>query len=106
MIMAKALADQLEVWGFDGEYIVFSAGSLGFGLDLRPLDVSCWEDVRLDDLARRTAQFLNRLPPRIDVQFVQDIQSGYAERLEQHVSLASPVASDLAELLMKERIAR
>jgi len=39
--MSVSLSDKLQVWGFEGNNIVYTDGSLGFALELNPLDVSC-----------------------------------------------------------------
>ena len=34
------LADQLEIWGVEDDYSVYTDGSLGFALSIEPQDVS------------------------------------------------------------------
>lgn len=74
--MSGVLADKLQVWGLEDDYIIFSDGSLGFCLEVQPIDVSCWDEVGMNDLHFGLCGFLNALPSGIDIQFIQDICSG------------------------------
>ncbi len=82
--MSDVLADKLQVWGFEKDFVIFTDGSLGFGLELTPLDVSCWKDDAVNSLAERTAQLLNGIPAHTDVQFIQEIVAGNAEIAAAH----------------------
>ena len=57
--MSQSLADQLQIWGFEGDTIVFSDASLGFGLDCIPVDLNSWSDDRINSYSERVGQFLN-----------------------------------------------
>ncbi len=74
--MTPILADNLQIWGFQDEFVVFSDGSYGCGLELTPVDVSCWDDNRIDNFANRICSFLNGLQPGTDIQFAQEITGG------------------------------
>lgn len=90
----KALADKLEVWGFESGFVIFSDGSLGFGLELSPLDVTCFNDERLDSLAGRISSFLNNLPEGLDLQFIQEVtrdNGGLFKKSQNLVSSGLPV---------------
>ena len=83
----NALADLLQVWGFQDNTIIFADGSLGCVLALDPVDVACWEDERVDGFAERLARFLNAVPAGVDVQFVQEIGTGNEDILSRNASL-------------------
>jgi conjugal transfer ATP-binding protein TraC len=100
------LADQLQIWGFEGDFTLFTDGSVGFALDATPLDVSCRTDDAVNSLSDRLAQFLNGLPPGIDLQFVQEIEAGNKERLDGHRALAEASAGEIALELCRTRIER
>jgi conjugal transfer ATP-binding protein TraC len=104
--MSNVLADKLQVWGFEKDFIVFTDGSIGFGLELVPLDVTCWKDEAVNSLAERTAQLLNGIPPNTDVQFVQEIIAGNAETAAAHEALTVLEASEAARLVSKSRADR
>jgi len=103
--MTYKLADYLEVWGFDGDTVIFSDGSLGFGLELDTVDPSCWDNETTNSLLTRVRQFLNGLPSGIDVQLVQDIISGNTERLDQQKALARSAKNSAAIALANTRAA-
>lgn len=89
--MSAKLADYLQVWGLEGDNIIFADGSFGMGFSLNPVDSSCWSTEQANEYADKLCQFLNGLPAEIDIQFVQDIKSGNEKRIAQHQ------ASDLSE---------
>jgi conjugal transfer ATP-binding protein TraC len=99
------LADYLEIWGFEDNFVIFADGSIGFGLNARPIDIACWEDDRINSFATRVGQFVNGLPEEIDLQFVQEIDSGNDSTLEHHADL-SPSADAIAKALCEERVNR
>jgi conjugal transfer ATP-binding protein TraC len=98
-----ALADQLQIWGVDEGKIVFSDGSLGFGLKITGVDVSTWDDPRIDKLATQLNTFLNGLPAGIDFQIVQDIEPASAKILEENVKLGERATDPLVQALHHER---
>lgn len=101
--MSESLADQLQIWGFEKDFIVFSDGSIGFGLDCIPLDVSTFSDERMNDLSMQIAQFLNSMPAHIDFQFVQDIEPGNIKVLNQYLSISENTKNEIAKTLSHER---
>jgi conjugal transfer ATP-binding protein TraC len=103
-MMNSILADQLQVWGFESDYTIFTDGSLGFGLEVSPVDVSCWNDEATNSFSDRISQFLNGLPTHLDIQFVQEISSGNEEIISAHENLCLPGASDTARALCQTRV--
>jgi conjugal transfer ATP-binding protein TraC len=100
----NSLANLLQIWGFQDDAIIFADGSLGFVLELSPVDVSCWEDERVDDYAARLASFLNSLPSGVDVQFVQEISAGNADILDRSEQLRTDGVSVSVLALQKSRL--
>lgn len=100
--MKTALSDYLQIWGFDSDTIIFSDGSFGFGLEVLPLDVSCWASTEINDLSGRIGQFLNSLPDNLDIQFIQDITGGNAKIIDEHERglehCENPIVSDLTKV--------
>lgn len=101
--MISALADHLQIWGFEEDAIIYTDGSLGFALEATPVDVSTWSDERLNDLSINIQQFLNGLSPNIDIQFVQDILPGNQKVIEQHLLLGSESHNEVVKSLCNER---
>lgn len=97
------LADRLQVWGFESNSTLFTDGSLGFGLELIPIDISCWDDHRTNGLIERTSQFLNGLPQNTDIQFIQEIGSGNESIVSEHQALALEEAGVIAQSLCQTR---
>src|ERR1035438_776544 len=110
--MNSKLSDKLQIWGFQDNFVIFSDGSLGFGCDLTPVDVSTWDDDRLNGFSQKISQFLNGLPSHTDVQFIQEIKSGSLPTIEAHSTLdkystdKSDENNDLVSTLTKERVER
>lgn len=103
--MTQALADHIQVWGFEKGVTIFADGSLGFGLKCRPIDISCWDEERTNSYADRVAQFLNGLPNNLDIQFVQDIEPGNQAVIEGHQELGQGSRNEVAKILCEERSA-
>ncbi len=101
-----ALADQIQVWGFESDCILFVDGSIGFGLELIPIDVSCWQDEAINSFSEKAMQVLNGLPAHTDLQFIQEIGAGNEEMVEGHLGQIQPNASLVAHALCHERTER
>ncbi len=101
--MSHSLADCLQIWGFEKDYMIFSDGSLGFALDCTPVDVSAWSDERINAFSEKISQFLSGLPALLDIQFVQDIESGNITVIEEHNSLATDAKNEAAKSLCLAR---
>jgi conjugal transfer ATP-binding protein TraC len=101
--MNSVLADYLDVWGFEEDFVLFSDSSLGFGLELEPVDVSCWADERINSLSERLKQFLNSLPDGVDCQFLQEIRAGNQAVIDAHLELSKGSTDKAARLLCESR---
>ncbi len=101
--MNHSLADHLQIWGFEKDLIIFSDGSLGFGLNCIPVDSGAWSDDRTNSYSERVGQFLNSLPAHVDIQFVQDIGPGNNAIINQHELLSSGAKNLAAKSLCIER---
>ena len=101
--MSDVLADQLQIWGFEGDYIIFSDGSLGFGIDCVPVDLSCLSDERINEFSGQVGQFLNSLPAKTDIQFVQDIEPGNDQIIQGHLKLSEHSKNETAKALSNFR---
>ncbi len=97
------LADQLEIWGIEESKVIFSDGSIGFGMHLTGVDVSTWDDFGIDKLATKLNSFLNGLPSGIDLQFVQDIEPASLDKIEENKRLGSNATDPLVQTLHLER---
>lgn len=101
--MNGVLADQLQVWGFENDAVIFSDGSLGFGLIAKPLDVQCLSDDDINSLSVKASHFLNGLPSGIDIQFVQDVTTGVKATLNSFESLSVECKSEVSTALARDR---
>lgn len=98
--MSAKLADYLQIWGLEGDNIIFADGSFGLGFNLSPVDSSCWSTEQANEYANKLSQFLNGLPSEIDIQFIQDIKSGNQERIDQHLASDSSDNEVVRELTL------
>ena len=104
--MKTSLSDYLQIWGFDGDNVIFSDGSLGFGLDVVPIEVSTWSGSQINDLSQRISQFLNGLPDGLDLQFIQDITGGNEALIEQHRHTGKDCENPIVSELTESRVSR
>ena len=92
----KNLCDDLQMWGIEDGFTLFRDNSIGFGLDLSSLDVSCWDDDSINSLSGRMKDFLNGLPSGLDFQFVQDISKTNLVPLEEDTGKSlDPIIAEL-----------
>ena len=105
-VMAVPLSDMLQIWGFESGFTLFADGSYGFGLELSPVDVGCWDDDRIDALAARLGLFLNSLPAGIDFQLVQDIGKGNDTLIEKNKELGKGALAPTVIALHEARVTK
>jgi conjugal transfer ATP-binding protein TraC len=96
--MSDSLSDQLQVWGFDGDRIVYADGSVGFAIECKPLDATCWDEREVAGFSDKVLQFLNAMPSGLDIQFIQDITHGNADLIERHRTGGTPTSEVVREL--------
>lgn len=101
--MNTNLVDKLQVWGFEDGKLIFKDLSLGSILELTPKDISCSTDEFLNSLKSLTSDFLNGLPEKLSIQFVQITTGGSSQIIDEHNSLAVESANDLSKSLLAER---
>jgi conjugal transfer ATP-binding protein TraC len=101
--MSESLTDHLQIWGFEKDFIIFSDGSLGFGLDCVPIDLGAWSDDQTNAYSERVGKLLNSLPSNLDIQFVQDIEPGNGAVIDRHESLAHESTNAVATSLCRDR---
>ena len=104
--MNSALAEKLEVWGFEEGKLIFKDLSLGTVLAVTQKDISTATDEFLNSLHSVTCDFLNGLPSGLSIQFVQVISGGIGDRVEKHSAGLAENAPELAHKLLSERITR
>lgn len=104
MTKSNSLPDYLQIWGFEKDFIIYADGSVGFMLDAVPVDISTWSDDRTNSFAESVSQFLNSLPDRIDVQFVQDITFGNLKIIDEHKNLSLNANNQIAKSLCAKRV--
>lgn len=97
------LVDRLEVWGFENGKLIFKDFSLGSILEITPRDISCSTDDSINTLKSVTCDFLNGLPEKLSIQFVQMTTGGVTKIIERHCSQKTADAGDLASSLLAER---
>lgn len=101
--MNKPLADCLQVWGLEDGITIFTDGSLGLGLALRALDISCWSDQDIMSLDDGLKNFLNSLPAGVNFQFIQDITDGNMDVIDRFLAPANIEKNELAFNLAQQR---
>lgn len=102
--MSASLADRLEIWGFENDFVIFSDGSFGFGARLSTVDASCWDNDQVDAFAEKLANFLNSLPENLDVQLVQEIKPENYALLKKNESLGSKAVDATSRMVHTSRL--
>ncbi|MBL7542569.1 MAG: ATP-binding protein [Bdellovibrionaceae bacterium] len=104
--MSGNLAEKIQLWGFEDDFVVFKDGSIGFGLDVNYIDVSTWTADQINELAYSLDQFLNSLPPHLDLQFIQEIKPGNESIFSEHEKLANSCINEEVKVLLGSRLRR
>jgi conjugal transfer ATP-binding protein TraC len=99
------LTDELQLWGFESDHMVFDDGSIGAAIRITPLDVTAFSDEQRNALAGSLIQFLNSLPSGLDLQFVCDIRDGNEDEIATFEAAAGLSNNDAAKSLALDRAA-
>lgn len=102
--MSAALSDQLQIWGVEEDTIIYTDGSIGFGLELSPIDVSCIDGYGASDIHDNLSKFLNSLPSGIDIQFIQEISEGNEVVISENEKLCDLSKSELIKGLNLKKV--
>ena len=102
-MIKNQLAQKLQVWGFEGKFLIFKDLSLGVILEISQKDITCQTDEALNSFHESNCDFLNSLPPNLSLQFVQSIERGFSKTIEEHESLLQMEAPELSKELLEER---
>ena len=100
---SDVLSDEIRVWGFENNFIVFDDASLGFGLKISPIDIACSSDEEKNQLSSSLIQFLNGLPADLDFQLVCDIRAGNSSTICAFKDLSLNSEREMAKYLTNER---
>lgn len=101
---AAALADKLEVWGFEDDFAIFTDGSAGFCFEVTPQDITCKTDDGVNQISESLSNFLNGLPEDMDIQFLQEIAGGNEHILKAYEKLGDHCQNQQAKKLADTRI--
>lgn len=93
------LTDEIQLWGFEQDRMIFEDGSMGAALRISPLDVVAYSDEGKNALSGSLIQFLNSLPSGIDIQFVCDIRDGNEDEIADFESVAMTSTNEAAKAL-------
>ncbi|MGZ3797707.1 MAG: hypothetical protein ACXVB1_15150, partial [Pseudobdellovibrionaceae bacterium] len=100
------LVEKLEVWGFEEGLLIYKDLSLGVVLKLSPKDISCVTDDLLNTLHGAIGNFLNGLPAKLNLQFVQEVSKGASHILEAYQKGLKPEALEIVSNMLTERTQR
>ena len=93
------LTDELQLWGFEKDRMIFEDGSIGAAIKVAPIDVCAFSDEGKNAFAGSLIQFLNSLPSGLDLQFVCDIRDGNEEEIADFESAAMTSTNEAAKAL-------
>lgn len=98
------LANRLELWGFEDGVMVFKDFSLGCGFEIPSIDISSESDEAINILKHQIRQFLNGLPSKLSIQFIQAISGGNDKVITAHGDLAKNSLTDFQSEILKSRM--
>lgn len=104
--MVKALADKIQVWGFEDDFVVFKDGSFGFGFKLNYADISTWNQGAINSFIQNIDNLLSSITESLKLQFVQEISNKNGEWLNNHRYLQNENSNQQIMDLTNDRICR
>ena len=96
---SDVLTDELQLWGFEQNRMIFEDGSMGAAIKISSLDVVAYSDEGKNALSTSLTQFLNSLPSGLDLQFVCDIRDGNEDEISQFERTAMTSNNEAAKAL-------
>lgn len=101
---SQGLAEELPFWEFaetPRPHLILTDGSLVSGLKLSLIDIECFDDHEVNQLAMRLRGTLNSISENISVQFCLSVGSNYKDMLQKHHDKKSdsihPLISSIAK---------
>ncbi len=82
-----SLSEELPYWEFQDQprpHLILNDGSLVAGLRLSLIDIECFDDVQVNQLAIRLRGVLNSISENTSVQFCLSVGSDFSEMLKKH----------------------
>ena len=83
-----SLCEELPYWEFQETprpHLILSDGSLVFGIKLSLLDIECFDDNEVNQLAVRLRGVLNSISENTSVQFCLSVSSDFSNTLKKHI---------------------
>lgn len=102
----SSLSEELSYWDFSSlprPHIILSDGSLVSGIKLSLLDIECFDDNSVNQLAIRLRGVLNSISENTSVQFCLSVGSDYSETLSKHKNQKSNSIHPLIDRIAKYR---
>lgn len=99
-----SLSEELPYWEFQDHprpHLILNDGSLVAALRLSLIDIECFDDVQVNQLATRLRGVLNSISENTSVQFCLSVGSDFSEMLAKHsrgkISTIHPLVASIAE---------
>jgi len=96
-----SLSEQLPYWEFGDSpvpHMILWDGSVSAAVELLPLDIECFDEIRVNQLTEQLRSFVNSLPEGLTAQFIVKVESDFDEILERHQGLVTTGNSFLRRL--------
>jgi len=103
-IIDDSLASRMQLWGFDGNVMIFNDFTLGCGFSLSPIDISCMDNDAINAIRGQLINFLNSLDAGLRIQFLQNVTTGHETTLKKHSALIEDNANPLYKDMTQERV--
>lgn len=106
MNLAHSLSESLPFWEFETNPIphtILWDGAVSSGFELLPLDIECFDESRINQLALGMRAFANSLPEGMTCQFFVKVESDVVDILKAHADLVT-TSNEFLKVLDKSRI--
>jgi len=90
--MNSSLSEQLPYWEFGSApipHMILWDGSVSAAIELLPLDIECFDEIRINQLTEQLRAFVNSLTEGLTAQFMVKVESDFSEVLDSHQKLVT-----------------
>ena len=85
--MNNSLVDQIPIWHFDQNFMVFSDGSLGAGFKIQGMDISCVDSEKINRFNQVLEALLTAIPEGLSLQVFHKLTPYASEIIKKHSSI-------------------
>lgn len=85
----NSLCEELPYWEFDEDICILNDGSLSAGIEIKPIDIECFDNDQINQLTLGLRSLVNSISENMTLQIMVSTTSDFTQTLMKHNSLLS-----------------